>query len=136
MTEEGEVPIYEWDPYWPKLPLPNDWAMGNVAGIEVDAQDHIWVLTRPRTILHGHEDDASYAMPESQCCMPPPSVIEFDQEGNVVQGWGGPGPSTSGRGARTRKDRQRRRIRAHHRPSPAATMRRMTRHRPSLPAST
>ena len=92
VTEGGEVPIYEWDPYWPKLPLPNDWAMGNVAGIEVDAQDHIWVLTRPRTILHGHEDDASYPLPESQCCMPPPSVIEFDQEGNVVQGWGGPGP--------------------------------------------
>ncbi|MBM3778034.1 MAG: hypothetical protein FJW23_07305 [Acidimicrobiia bacterium] len=86
------MPIYEWDSTWPKLPLPNNWAMGNVGGLEVDEQDHIWVLNRPRTLLHGHEDDASYPIPESQCCVPPPSVIEFDQAGNVLQGWGGPGP--------------------------------------------
>ena len=89
VSTQGEVPIYEWDPYWPKRPLPNNWAMGNVAGLEVDSQDHVWVLNRPRSILHGHEDDAAYPMPESECCMPPPAVIEFDQEGNVVQGWGG-----------------------------------------------
>ena len=39
-----------------------------------------------------HEDDAAYPQPESECCVPPPSVIEFDEKGNVVQGFGGPGP--------------------------------------------
>jgi len=38
------VPIYEWDPHWPQLPLPNNWAMGNVAGLDVDGDDHVWVL--------------------------------------------------------------------------------------------
>ena len=88
----GEVPIYAWDPYWPKRPLPNNWAMGDVGGIDVDSRDHVWVLNRPRSVLPGHEDDASYPMPESECCQVPPSVIEFDPTGNVVQGWGGPGP--------------------------------------------
>lgn len=86
------VPVYEWDPYWPKLPLPNNWAMGNVAGLEVDARDHVWVLNRPRTVLAMHEDDAAYPTPESECCVPPPAIIEFDEKGTVVQGFGGPGP--------------------------------------------
>jgi DNA-binding beta-propeller fold protein YncE len=87
-----DVPIYEWDPYWPKRPLPNHWVLGNVAGIDVDGQDHVWVLNRPRSLLHGHEDDASYPIPESECCVPPPAIVEFDAQGNVVQGFGGPGP--------------------------------------------
>lgn len=89
---EGEVPIYEWDPYWPKHPLPNNWAMGEVAGMDVDSQGHVWILNRPRSIIRGHQDDASYPIPESECCQVPPAVIEFDPAGNVIQGWGGPGP--------------------------------------------
>jgi hypothetical protein len=92
-TDDGdEVPIYEWDPYWPKRPLPNHWVLGNVAGIDVDAEDHVWVLNRPRSLLVGHEDDAAYPQPESECCVPPPSIVEFDAMGNVLQGFGGPGP--------------------------------------------
>jgi len=99
----GEVPIYEWDSSWPVLPLPNNWAMGNVGGLEVDSQDHVWVLNRPRTLLRGHEDDAAYPIPESGCCTPPPSVIEFDPAGNVVQGWGGPGPEYEWVGSQNRQ---------------------------------
>lgn len=98
---DNDVPIYEWDPYWPKRPLPNHWVLGNVAGIDVDAQDHVWVLNRPRSVLLGHEDDASYPVPESECCVPPPSVVEFDAQGNVVQGFGGPGPEYEWRGGGT-----------------------------------
>ena len=43
------VPRFEVDPSWPK-PLPNNWIVGEVAGIAVDAQDHIWVLQRSRTV--------------------------------------------------------------------------------------
>ena len=91
VTGGAEVPIFEWDPTWPTLPLPNRWAIGNVIGIDVDSQDHVWILHRPRTLLHGQEDDASYPIPESDCCVPAPAVIEFDQQGHVVQAWGGPG---------------------------------------------
>ena len=91
IDESGEVPMFEWDPYWPKQPLPNKWAVGSFGGIDVDSQDHVWVLHRPRTLLHKHEDDLSYPIPESECCIPAPAVIEFDQEGNLVQAWGGPG---------------------------------------------
>jgi sugar lactone lactonase YvrE len=84
------VPHYEWDPYWPKRPLPNKWAVGNMVGVYVDSKDHVWVVHRPRTLLAGHEDDAAYEHPESECCVPAPAVIEFDQAGAVVQAWGGP----------------------------------------------
>ena len=87
----GEVPVYEWDPYWPTRPLPNQWALGNVVGVDVDDEDNVWILHRPRTLLHGHEDDAAYPIPESECCVPAPSVIVFDQAGDVVRSWGGPG---------------------------------------------
>ncbi|PYR40035.1 MAG: hypothetical protein DMF95_34520, partial [Acidobacteria bacterium] len=30
--------------------------------------------------------------PASECCIPAPPVLEFDQEGNLVKAWGGPGP--------------------------------------------
>ena len=33
---------FQVDPAWPK-PLPNDWIMGQAAGVAVDAQGHIWV---------------------------------------------------------------------------------------------
>ena len=34
--------------------------------------------------------------PNVKCCVPAPPIIEFDQAGKVVQGWGGDGPATSG----------------------------------------
>jgi DNA-binding beta-propeller fold protein YncE len=100
-TKADEVPVYEWDPYWPQLPLPNDWAIGNVAGLDVDSEDHVWILNRPRSVLAGHEDDAAYTIPESQCCVPPPAIIEFDADGKVVRGFGGPGPEYQWGGSST-----------------------------------
>jgi len=76
------------DPFWPK-PLPNNWVLGQVSGIAVDLQDHIWIVHRPLTITR-QEAGAVQDPPLSDCCVPAPSVIEFDQEGNIVQAWGGP----------------------------------------------
>ena len=39
------APRFEVDPMWPK-PLPNHWLLGNVIGVAVDAQDHIWIVHR------------------------------------------------------------------------------------------
>ena len=41
-----DIPRFQVDAAWPK-PLPNDWIMGQAAGVAVDAQDHIWVI-QPR----------------------------------------------------------------------------------------
>jgi hypothetical protein len=35
-----DIPRFQVDAAWPK-PLPNDWIMGQAAGVAVDAQDHI-----------------------------------------------------------------------------------------------
>ena len=37
----AQSPAFRVDPYWPR-PLPNNWILGQVGGISVDAQDNIW----------------------------------------------------------------------------------------------
>lgn len=47
----GVAPSFRVEPGWPK-PLPNNWVLGQVAGIAVDVNDHIWVLNRPRSMTN------------------------------------------------------------------------------------
>ena len=82
------VPQFTVDPFWPK-PLPSNWILGQVASVAVDSKDHVWVLQRPRS-LSEDEKGATLKPPRSNCCAPAPSVLEFDSDGNFVQGWGGP----------------------------------------------
>jgi DNA-binding beta-propeller fold protein YncE len=84
----AQPPHFQVDPTWPK-PLPNRWIFGQIGGIFVDAQDHIWINQRPRT-LDDREKRASTAA-NVRCCVAAPPVVEFDQDGSVVQAWGGPG---------------------------------------------
>ena len=83
------VPQYQVDPFWPK-PLPNRWEIGQASGVATDARDHVWVVHRPRTMTED-ERGATLNPPRSACCVPAPSVLEFDPDGNLVQAWGGPG---------------------------------------------
>ena len=84
-----EAPKFEVDPAFPK-PLPNGWLMGNVIGVAVDAQDHIWIVHRQDTMLPG-ENGAAQNPPTAKCCKGAPPVLEFDQQGNLLRSWGGPG---------------------------------------------
>jgi len=95
----GKVaPRFEVDPMWPK-PLPNHWVMGNVIGVSVDAQDHIWIIHRQGSLeameLYGVKDAPKGAnkrrngVVESECCIPAPPVLEFDEAGNLLKSWGG-----------------------------------------------
>ena len=84
----GEIPTFTVDPSWP-LEMPDKWIMGAVTAVFVDAQDHIWVTHLPET-LTSEETSAAQDPPLGTCCVPAPVVIEFDAEGNVVQGWGYP----------------------------------------------
>ncbi len=85
----AQGPAFRVDPYWPK-PLPNNWILGQVGGISIDAQDNIWVFQRPRS-LTDDEKGAALDPPRSKCCVPAPSVLVFNQSGDVVKSWGGPG---------------------------------------------
>ncbi|HKO54790.1 MAG TPA: hypothetical protein VJ276_02860 [Thermoanaerobaculia bacterium] len=86
-----QAPRFEVDPMWPK-PLPNHWVMGNVIGVGVDKQDHVYIIHRGAGSLEPKEIYAAANPPQSECCLPAPPVLEFDQEGNLVRSWGGPKP--------------------------------------------
>ena len=49
LAANAEGPGLKVDLQWPK-PLPNNWIMGQIGGITVDAQDNIWVFQRPRSL--------------------------------------------------------------------------------------
>jgi DNA-binding beta-propeller fold protein YncE len=85
----GGVPQFLVDPFWPK-PLPNNWLMGQVAGIRVDRFDHIWVVQRPGSLTK-RDLAAAQNPPQAKCCVAAPPVLVFDQSGNLIRSWGGPG---------------------------------------------
>jgi mannose-6-phosphate isomerase-like protein (cupin superfamily) len=70
------LPTFEVDRNWPKVPA--QWKLGDVSSFAVDAQDRIWALHRPRTLVKA-EDVPKRA----------PAVMVFDQAGNYVKSWGG-----------------------------------------------
>lgn len=102
------APGFVFDPAWPQ-PLPNHWVIGDIGGIAVDKHDHIWVFQRPRSVsstdsgMQGVAGKDAKGEPISAlghprpngplngCCMPAPSVLEFDQAGKLLRAWGGPG---------------------------------------------
>jgi hypothetical protein len=101
-VQAEQPPTFELDRSWPRKPLPNGWEFGYVMAVDVDRQDHVFVL-------HSIQDD--YGQPIKDRARPndslqlsgwyerikrpgavaAPPVVEFDSEGNVVRGWGGPG---------------------------------------------
>jgi len=86
-----QMPIFQYDPTWPKVPLPHDWALGTVTGVDVDEHEHVWIIHRPHTLLHNYEDGLEHNPPTALCCRMAPPVLEFDQAGNLLRSWGGPG---------------------------------------------
>jgi hypothetical protein len=112
-----QVPMFEVDPFWPKT-MPNNWVFGQTIGLGIDEKDQVWIIHRGND--PGNLDRTEYAFPPpapqggpgggggggaaappagapaptpqrvSECCMPAPPVVAFDQGGNVVHSWGGP----------------------------------------------
>ena len=80
------VPSFKVDPTWP-LDMPNLWVMGAVTGVFVDAKQHVWVTHLPETLTE-EELYAEQKPPMATCCHAAPPVLEFDQAGKLVQGWG------------------------------------------------
>ena len=107
------APIFEVDPFWPRA-LPNHWVTGSTIGLSVDAQDRVWTIHRPNTVednfkaadimvgdARGADDEALPGTPARSaagapkpigvCCKVAPPVLAYDQAGNLVKSWGGPG---------------------------------------------
>ena len=89
------APMFEVDPLWP-MNLPNHWLMGPTIGVDVDSRDHIWVVHRntPDQFAGFTEIGLVQDPPVSACCAPAPPVLVFDQQGNLLSSWGGPGTET------------------------------------------
>ena len=103
----AKVPGFVADAGWPQK-LPNNWIIGEVGGLYVAPDDHIWVYQRPRSLTNdeaaltpathkgpdGRPVDAlGYPRPYGalgDCCLPARSVMEFDSNGKLLQAWGGP----------------------------------------------
>lgn len=64
------------DPFWPK-PLPDTWVTGNVGGTCVDSHDHVYITDR-----------GDLTRREKEIAQAAPPVIEFDQQGRVINSWG------------------------------------------------
>ena len=49
----------------------------------IDEKDHVWILSRPRGLAHPRSTAPDLTS------TPAPPVMEFDNAGNFIQGWGG-----------------------------------------------
>jgi hypothetical protein len=67
---------YEVDPTWPK-PLPENWVTGQVSGVCVDGQDHVFIVNR---------NDMTHK--EAEVSRQAPPFIEFDADGKVANSFG------------------------------------------------
>ena len=57
------APSFEVDPMWPN-PLPNHWVLGNVIGVGVDANDHVFIVHRNDTFNATQEVGAVETRPQ------------------------------------------------------------------------
>jgi DNA-binding beta-propeller fold protein YncE len=74
-AQSRSLPTFEVDKAWPKVPP--QYKVGDVSSFAVDAQDNVWMIHRPRTLKPEDESKAA------------PPVMEFDNAGNYIKGWGG-----------------------------------------------
>ena len=73
------LPTFAVDRSWPKVP--DQYKLGDISSVAIDAQDNAYVLHRPRTLK---ADNAASAAP---------AVVVFDPDGSFIKAWGGPGPN-------------------------------------------
>jgi len=66
--------------------MPDHTVLGGVGGVTADSHGNVWVFHRPHTLEEGNALENGYK--------PAPPVLEFDETGKYLQGWGG--PSTTG----------------------------------------
>ncbi len=78
------LPVFQVDPGFPTMP--DHTVLGGVGGVTADSHGNVWVFHRPHTLEEGNALENGYK--------PAPPVLQFDETGKYLQGWGG--PSTTG----------------------------------------
>jgi hypothetical protein len=68
-----EVPVFELDRTWPKLP--NNWVLGVTSKVAIDSHGNAWIFHRPHTATGGTAA---------------PPIVVLDKDGKFVRAWGGP----------------------------------------------
>lgn len=93
---EAQTVSFTVDPYWQK-PLPDNWVTGEVAGTCIGAQNHVFIVTRgfqtgglasPEGVGGAFTSGPNIGTVNPSRASPP--VLEFEQNGNVVNSWGNP----------------------------------------------
>jgi len=74
------VPVFQVDAAFPTMP--DHTVLGGVGGVTADSHGNVWVFHRPHTLEEGNALENGYK--------PAPPVLEFDETGKYIQGWGGP----------------------------------------------
>lgn len=76
------VPLFAVDAAWPTLP--DNWILGQVPGLSVDASDNVWIAQRPASaprLSLGLENRSAI------CCERAPEVIKFSPDGKMLAAW-------------------------------------------------
>ena len=79
-----QAPMFEVNPLWPK-PLPNNWVLGNAIGVAIDSMDNVWMIHRTTGV------PANFKIGGASCCVVAPAILGFNQAGDLIGSWGGPG---------------------------------------------
>ena len=83
------VPVYQVDPFWPKPFKDPKWMIQAIPVMATDYEDHIWAISRSND-LRPDEGMAGTNPPRGDCCIAAPEILEFDQQGNLLEAWGNP----------------------------------------------
>ena len=74
-----KVPQFTRDASYPAA-LPNNWAFGGAEWAQADTRDHVWFFHRPLQVPAADLLAGKIAAP---------AVVELDEDGDFVRGWGG-----------------------------------------------
>src|SRR5437899_10952330 len=77
-----DIPRFQPEPFWPK-PLPENWILGQVSGIAVDPNDHVWLVHRPGSLV---DDEKAVVQdpPATKCRKHALALLQFDPGGNLL----------------------------------------------------
>ncbi len=76
---QSSVPRFELDPFWPQVPMNENWLTGGLGGMCMGQRDEVYLLNR-QNVTAADLDAALLA----------PPVIVLNKQGQVINGWGDP----------------------------------------------
>ncbi len=86
VSDAHPIPVFKADAAWPRLP--EDQMLGQVSGLAVGPDGHVWLTQRPHSL--GGTDLGLDSGEALACCRTPSPVLRLDTEGRIVAEWGGP----------------------------------------------